>query len=600
MTHRPFGWLVAATCLLPLALALGAGAAPSGHLKITTRPPGAKVAIDSEARGETPITVRDLLPGDHLLEIDLAGHLPLERVVEVKAGKTLSLRFILEKAEVGKFRLKSPAGSRVYVDGLYAGRAPGPFWAKVGKHKVKIVTPGTEPVFGDVEVEAGKVAVLAPDYNLYLTVEVVPPEAQIRVDGKEVGRGKVRLAASRGPHEVEAAASRHEALRETVVVEPGGKNHVRLELPRSRRIWSTRVGATGVAPLVTHGLALFRAMREVTALDLETGEVRWRYTSPAGSPNGMVVHGDLLYLGYGTEKEGGLAALKVQSGEEAWRAVTDGGIQGAPAILPRPPLVAAASLHGKIYAFDLASGKVQWEFKDPKHGLPHATPTVAGDYLYFTTDKGWALGLNRLGKPLWEFRTGNQPSPPPAAVKPTALLRGAWGTAETSQVYGLEWRTGSRQWSFRLASKAVHPVVLAGDLALFDEGTKLVALRLFGGVKAYEVNLEAPFTIPVISGGMALVSAGNVLKALETKTGKILWEARADEALCRPFATAKAIYAAAGQEVLAFDPGTGNKLWSYRAPGPVCELAATEALVLLPVGESAYCLDAAADAPSKG
>jgi outer membrane protein assembly factor BamB len=311
----------------------------------------------------------------------------------------------------------------------------------------------------------------------------------------------------------------------------------------------------------------------------------------------MVVQGDLLYLGYGTEKEGGLAVLKVQTGEEAWRAVTDGGIGGAPAILTQPPLVAAASLHGKIYAFDLASGKAQWEFKDPKHGLPQATPTVAQDYFYFTTDKGWALGLNRLGKLLWEFRAGNQPSPPPAAVKPTALLRGAWGAGDNSQVYGIDWRTGSRQWGFRLASKATHPVVVAGELALFDEGTKLVAVRLFGGAKAYEVNLEAPLTTPVISGETALVSAGSVLRAVEVKTGKVLWEARADQPLCEPTATAKAVYAAAGQEVLAFDPKTGNKLWSYRAPGPACSLAATESLVLLPVGESAYCLDATAGAP---
>lgn len=62
-------------------------AAVQGTLKIVSSPAGAKVSIDGDAAGSTPVTAkRD--PGTYVVTVELPGFAPASRQVEVAAGKT--------------------------------------------------------------------------------------------------------------------------------------------------------------------------------------------------------------------------------------------------------------------------------------------------------------------------------------------------------------------------------------------------------------------------------------------------------------------------------------------------------------------------------
>jgi hypothetical protein len=62
----------------------------TGGLDITSDPPGARVSIDGRTRGSTPLTIRDLPPGDHTVLIEAGGR-KVTQAVRIDAGVTAQL-----------------------------------------------------------------------------------------------------------------------------------------------------------------------------------------------------------------------------------------------------------------------------------------------------------------------------------------------------------------------------------------------------------------------------------------------------------------------------------------------------------------------------
>jgi len=64
--------------------------AMTGGLDIRSEPPGARVTIDGQPRGTTPLTVRDLAPGDHQVVLEGGGR-KVTQPVRIDAGITAQL-----------------------------------------------------------------------------------------------------------------------------------------------------------------------------------------------------------------------------------------------------------------------------------------------------------------------------------------------------------------------------------------------------------------------------------------------------------------------------------------------------------------------------
>ena len=64
--------------------------AMTGGLDIRSDPPGARVTIDGQSRGSTPLTVRDLAPGDHQVVLEGGGR-KVTQPVRIDAGITAQL-----------------------------------------------------------------------------------------------------------------------------------------------------------------------------------------------------------------------------------------------------------------------------------------------------------------------------------------------------------------------------------------------------------------------------------------------------------------------------------------------------------------------------
>jgi len=64
--------------------------AMTGGLDVRSDPPGARVTIDGQNRGTTPVTIRDLAPGDHQVALEAGGR-KVTQAVRIDAGITAQL-----------------------------------------------------------------------------------------------------------------------------------------------------------------------------------------------------------------------------------------------------------------------------------------------------------------------------------------------------------------------------------------------------------------------------------------------------------------------------------------------------------------------------
>jgi serine/threonine-protein kinase len=67
-------------------------AALTGKLRVTTSQKGVRATLDGVDRGEVPVTITDLAPGQHFLRLHGSASLePIERTLMIDAGRTLHL-----------------------------------------------------------------------------------------------------------------------------------------------------------------------------------------------------------------------------------------------------------------------------------------------------------------------------------------------------------------------------------------------------------------------------------------------------------------------------------------------------------------------------
>lgn len=111
------GWLVTRSA--------GAGLVNQGEVVIQSRPVAARVVIDGEERGITPLTTA-LAPGAHILEVRVGRSEPRVIPIEIRDGVQSSIYVELQSvATVGGLDVRTePTNARVSVDGRFRGMSP--------------------------------------------------------------------------------------------------------------------------------------------------------------------------------------------------------------------------------------------------------------------------------------------------------------------------------------------------------------------------------------------------------------------------------------------------------------------------------------------
>ena len=120
-----------------------------GALTINSTPDGADVTVDGKVMGKTPMTLSDLLIGNHSVVLNHSGYFSLTEHVVVIENDTTTLNLKLLKGQ--EITISSDKdGDRIFIDGKYAGLSPVKTILTAGPHDVVSVRGGSGEALYDL------------------------------------------------------------------------------------------------------------------------------------------------------------------------------------------------------------------------------------------------------------------------------------------------------------------------------------------------------------------------------------------------------------------------------------------------------------------
>lgn len=181
----------------------------TGQLAVQSEPPGAKVLVDGTERGVAPLTIPDLTPGDHRVELQ-SDTASTKHTVTVQAGGTASLVVPIGAATAagpvsGWVSVKAPFTMEIREQGRLLGTSDAErLMLAAGRHELDLVNDALGfRASRVVVVGPGKVAPISLELPMGTVNLNAAPWAEVWIDGRRVGETPIgNLNVSIGPHEV--------------------------------------------------------------------------------------------------------------------------------------------------------------------------------------------------------------------------------------------------------------------------------------------------------------------------------------------------------------------------------------------------------------
>ena len=271
-------------------------------------------------------------------------------------------------------------------------------------------------------------------------------------------------------------------------------------------------GAAASGPLIVDGAVYFQDLASnVTALDMETGEIRWesRYETPVPGPNGPAVGWGLVFAQTGADS---IVAMDLDTGDEVWSASLDGPT-GAQQPVPFAGRLYTATLTGRIVSG--GDGRA----------------TVRG---YAGGSRGIAYALDaRTGEPVWswesvqegfwgnpEVNSGGGIWYPPAVDTETGMT--FWGTGNPAPFPGTE--------EFPNASSRPGPNLYTSSAVALDERGEMAWYQQVNPHDIFDHDFQAP---PILASVKVdgqrrdiVIGSGKLgrVAAFDREDGEVLWD----------------------------------------------------------------------------
>jgi len=182
--------------------------AGTGDLQVRTDPAGAKVSVDGQPRGVSPLTVPGLTPGNHMvvLENDLGS---VNEEVSIQPGATASLVVPMKTPQgapvSGWISITAPAELQIFENQRLLGSSrTDRIMVAAGRHEIEF---GNDALgyhaSQTIQVGPGQVARLRPEWPQGTIAINATPWATVTLDGQDLGETPVgNTSVPIGTHEV--------------------------------------------------------------------------------------------------------------------------------------------------------------------------------------------------------------------------------------------------------------------------------------------------------------------------------------------------------------------------------------------------------------
>jgi len=219
--------------------AIGASVPKYGTLRVVCNVPAAEVFVDGDKKGVAPLTVPNLIPGDHIVLVKAKGYtpkqVPFKIVVNQQSLVTVDLEKAREEVPVGIVRVQADQpDAQVILDGQRIGKAPiERKGVTAGLHIVKVMKLGFLTFTKKIHLQKGQVMVITAELEAGGTLKVTsdPPGAAVFIDTQAVGKTPVLDRVMKvGTYTVEVQMQGYHPAKQTVAIEGGKPVAIHLEL----------------------------------------------------------------------------------------------------------------------------------------------------------------------------------------------------------------------------------------------------------------------------------------------------------------------------------------------------------------------------------
>ncbi|MAS34240.1 MAG: protein kinase [Anaerolineaceae bacterium] len=296
-------------------------------------------------------------------------------------------------------------------------------------------------------------------------------------------------------------------------------------------------------------------------------EPRWKFKTEDEIRCNPTSYKDLAFIGsYDTN----VWALKLQTGEMAWKYATNGGIASSPIIDDDSKAVLFGSEDYSFYSVDIRSGKINWSYRT--EGRIRSTAQIAHGRVFFGSDDGYLYALMAAtGRFLWRYDLGSEVQSSPFVTNEIIIVGSASGEVAAVDLSG-----GKRKWGVR-AKRGVlsSPYVdLNEDICYFGSSDNHVyAVDASGGFTSWRFRTRgAIISSPIVADGMLYFgSTDGSLYAINAQTSREKWKFTTDKPIVgSPIVHRDTVYIGGTDEYLyCIDVNTGKERWKYKTNGPI-------------------------------
>jgi hypothetical protein len=169
---------------------------PLEHLTFTlivnSYPEEAEVYIDGVKKGVTPITVEDLILGDHFVEVKRENFEVWKKQINASSGEILQLDALLIPSTTKIVITSVPDKATVQINGEEKGITPFEI-AELppGTYEIVVVLSGYVPYSEKVSIEKGQTVernIALSKANTFLSIKTNPSECSVYINGELKGK----------------------------------------------------------------------------------------------------------------------------------------------------------------------------------------------------------------------------------------------------------------------------------------------------------------------------------------------------------------------------------------------------------------------------
>jgi len=246
-----------------------------------------------------------------------------------------------------------------------------------------------------------------------------------------------------------------------------------------------------------------------------------------------------------TPQKGFVYAVAPESGTTRWVTALDGlditapvaakGLVFVAAEDPRSPPqpghpLGVSSKRDTLYAINAVDGQIQWKLSaEREYGTPRLL--IAGNTIYFQTEKRLIAAELETGRSLWSFSAENIQGDPKVDDQHVYVVthKGTMARPDDT-LHALAIATGHEKWSERLSGGAFLRMVHEG--VVYAGGSHLYAIDAAKGTRLWSFKGPLRHSARLVSGGRIFVISPTVdyfgssrvdqgyLHALDAKTGR--------------------------------------------------------------------------------